>query len=299
MISFAAESLATSSLYSVFSFFRSSVASATLLSNSLIPVSRAFNSAFSAEMPSPASAIAFAWSEIVCSRPFFLSSCSSNCAPQYSFLWSSLTCSFFRRATRSSIIFNTFSNPACLPWRAMAMRSNSGFRATGACTCCALEINANALALMVLASTFSCKSPTLGSVFLKRSRASSSFKTLMVSARVRSSSARVSFRSSHSFVFVAQSFERSARNPWSAAMAAMVSSRSWFSAAICTASSPTRLDFVSTAVVRTATSFFFAAISSSYATTEEVSSSVIEARLLSMSSLSCCKIPVISPLFGI
>mmetsp|Transcript_96632 Transcript_96632/g.312115 ORF Transcript_96632/g.312115 Transcript_96632/m.312115 type:complete len:221 (+) Transcript_96632:1121-1783(+) len=153
-------------------------------------------------------------------------------------------------------------------------------------------------ALAVLAFTPTCRKPVEGSVFLKISKASSSFRTLMVSARAASSSERNSFRASHSSALLPQSFCRAARKPWSASSACSVSSRSRFSAAICTASSPTRRSFSSIAPVKVSISFFLALMRSPYETMEDFSSSVISFRVFFMSAASCPRMPVISPLLG-
>eukprot|EP00418_Pyrodinium_bahamense_P070376 CAMPEP_0179098226 /NCGR_PEP_ID=MMETSP0796-20121207/45255_1 /TAXON_ID=73915 /ORGANISM="Pyrodinium bahamense, Strain pbaha01" /LENGTH=73 /DNA_ID=CAMNT_0020795999 /DNA_START=37 /DNA_END=255 /DNA_ORIENTATION=- len=66
-----------------------------------------------------------------------------------------------------------------------------------------------------------------GNVFLKTSRASSSFKTLIVSAKAFNSSARVRLTSSHSSVFVEQLVSSSALNLVSAASDSWVSVKSF------------------------------------------------------------------------
>merc|ERR1719510_2827627 len=83
----------------------------------------------------------------------------------------------------------------------------------------------------------------LGKVFLKRSKASSSLRTLIVSANATNSSARVLDLSSHSAVFVAQLFSRFAKNSLSAISAASVSVKSSFISTISMPSSPICLSF--------------------------------------------------------
>merc|ERR1719362_2750995 len=104
----------------------------------------------------------------------------------------------------------------------------------------------------------------LGKVFLNRSKASSSFRTLIVSAKATNSSARVFDRSSHSAVFVAQLFSKFAMNSLSAIKAASVSVMSSFISTISMPSSPMRFNFFSISAVKASTSAFFAAIKSSY-----------------------------------
>mmetsp|Transcript_61864 Transcript_61864/g.191689 ORF Transcript_61864/g.191689 Transcript_61864/m.191689 type:complete len:214 (+) Transcript_61864:1226-1867(+) len=138
----------------------------------------------------------------------------------------------------------------------------------------------------------------LGSVFLNKSNASSSFKTLMVSARATSSSARTFLRSSHSAVFSLQLWSKCARTCWSSASAAWVSERSSFIWTICTPNSPIAVVFVSMAAVRACVSLVFAAISSSKVLMAVSSVAVRSAKFLDMLSPISFKMPVISPLFG-
>mmetsp|Transcript_32680 Transcript_32680/g.64362 ORF Transcript_32680/g.64362 Transcript_32680/m.64362 type:complete len:259 (-) Transcript_32680:390-1166(-) len=138
----------------------------------------------------------------------------------------------------------------------------------------------------------------LGNVFLNKSRASSSFSTLIVSAMATSSSARVFDRSSHSAFFSAQLLSRPARNFLSSSNAACVSDRS---SSICTMATPMLpMDsvFASIACDNASTSFFFADIRPSYDSMALFSASVASARALLISSRISFKMPVISPLFG-
>mmetsp|Transcript_115964 Transcript_115964/g.237112 ORF Transcript_115964/g.237112 Transcript_115964/m.237112 type:complete len:216 (+) Transcript_115964:929-1576(+) len=195
------------------------------------------------------------------SRSFFLSSERSNCAPQYVFLLSSSVCSFFRVATMASIISKTLLKPIFLPRSARAIRSSRG-RSPGivrlTAWSCARALMRTEVALLVSSCMKLLAEP--GSVFLKRSRASSSLRTLMVSAKAASSSDRVCVRSSHSAVFVLQPFSRSARNFLSSSKASCVSPSSFFFSAISMANSPTFRVFVSMDAVRALISCVFASM---------------------------------------
>merc|ERR1712008_251873 len=150
-------------------------------------------------MASLAFSIAVSRSEIECSNPFFLSSAKSNSFPQYSFFESSSACSTLSVATISSIILMTFSNPIFFPCNARDNNSNCAFLGLFCMTC---SSSVNALARKFRADTSICmKLEALGKVFLKSSSASSSFSTLMVSAKAANSSARVLTITSHSFFF--------------------------------------------------------------------------------------------------
>mmetsp|Transcript_64489 Transcript_64489/g.199971 ORF Transcript_64489/g.199971 Transcript_64489/m.199971 type:complete len:259 (+) Transcript_64489:780-1556(+) len=255
------------SLYSACSACRCSVASATILSSALIPSSSCPISSANVEMSSLAVAIAASSSETLRSRSFFLSSVASNCAAQYSFFELSSSCSFFSTTTMLSIIPRIFSKPprpvAFLPASATAKRSSPARSPTPAPRR-ALRTSASARLrrASALAPTCTRAALALGSVFLKSSSASSSFRTLIVSARAASSSVRVALISSHSFVFVPQPFARSARSSPSSARDPCVSSRSLPMLAMETPSSPMRVFSVSICSVRVATSFFLAAMSS-------------------------------------
>jgi len=125
--------------------------------------------------------------------------------------------------------------------------------------------NANAFALKAELPTWICMKLmlALGNVDLNKSSASSSFNTLMVSAKAVSSSARIPLINSQSPVFVAQLYSNSSLNFSSSDKASLVSSKSFSSAAIFTDSSPIRVISVSICFCRVATSLFFAAIKAS------------------------------------
>mmetsp|Transcript_11794 Transcript_11794/g.35290 ORF Transcript_11794/g.35290 Transcript_11794/m.35290 type:complete len:254 (-) Transcript_11794:780-1541(-) len=252
-----------SSLYSSFSFFRCSVASATDLSSSTMPAFSAAISSVSVAMSSFAFSMLVSLSEIARDRDFFLSSARSNCSRQYSFLWSSLACSAFRVAIISSTMAMTFSKPIFLPRRANAMRSRWTRRGPLVLRAFSNSARARARTVAAVVRTSTKLAAALGRVFLKSSRASSSLRSLMVSANARSSSPRVFSLISHSFFFFAQLSSRLARNSLSAISASSVSPRSPCICTTETPSSPTRSIFVSMAAESTLISFFFAAISSS------------------------------------
>mmetsp|Transcript_107900 Transcript_107900/g.348280 ORF Transcript_107900/g.348280 Transcript_107900/m.348280 type:complete len:206 (+) Transcript_107900:1070-1687(+) len=205
---------------------------------------------------------------MACSSSFFLSSIWSNWIAQYSFLASSSDCSFFSTSTMSSHILMTLSKvpllTARLPLRASTRKSKPVFlwAPTRFCALCTIA-NARARSETALVSTCTKLALPLGSVFLKSSSASSSLRTLMVSANATSSSARVFDRASHSAVLVEQLFSSPARNFLSSAKDAAVSSRSSFSCTILIPSSPTCAVFVSMDAPSALTSFVLAAISSS------------------------------------
>mmetsp|Transcript_90746 Transcript_90746/g.235346 ORF Transcript_90746/g.235346 Transcript_90746/m.235346 type:complete len:211 (+) Transcript_90746:808-1440(+) len=193
-----------SSLWSAFSAFRCSVASATDLSNALIPASRSAISWAKVSMAPSISSMADSESETDCDNAFFLSSDWSNCAPQYSFFASSPCCSFFKFATIWSIILITLSKPTFLPRSANAMRSSPGLPGIRVAIA-RISFNADSLRAFLAACTCTkLLALALGNVFLKRSSASSSLRTLIVSAKATSSSALFFLTSSHSCVFVAQ-----------------------------------------------------------------------------------------------
>mmetsp|Transcript_52934 Transcript_52934/g.97708 ORF Transcript_52934/g.97708 Transcript_52934/m.97708 type:complete len:253 (-) Transcript_52934:772-1530(-) len=251
-----------SSMNSACSSWRTSVASATDLSRLSMPATRALISPAMVAIDSSKSAIVVSRPLIERSRPFFLSSDKSNWASQYSFLWSSSSCSAPRSLIMSSIILTTFSKVAFLPWSARAMKSNSG-RAFPA-WCLAFAISAKARFFCEAVFTFSCtKELAPGSVFLKSSSASSSERTLIVSANATCSSARIFMFASFSSVLVAQFVSKSFRNFVSSIRAFCVSLKSSFICTISTPSSPTRTVLVSIALVSASTSFVLAAMSSS------------------------------------
>mmetsp|Transcript_36546 Transcript_36546/g.79761 ORF Transcript_36546/g.79761 Transcript_36546/m.79761 type:complete len:216 (-) Transcript_36546:755-1402(-) len=215
-------------------------------------------------MPSVAAAIAASSSDRVRSRPFFLSSVVSSCIRQYSFLLSSSTCSFLSKSTIPSIILTTFSKPPFLPLRAKAKRSRRG-RKERSTPRAALWTAAKARARTAAVLPWICMKLAvgLGSVDLKRSRASSSLRTLIVSANAASSSLRVFMCSSNSEALVAQPLSNSARNFLSSSKAASVSLRSFLSSTISTATSPIFLVLSSMAAMRAETSLVLAAMRSS------------------------------------
>mmetsp|Transcript_67745 Transcript_67745/g.192004 ORF Transcript_67745/g.192004 Transcript_67745/m.192004 type:complete len:256 (-) Transcript_67745:669-1436(-) len=254
-------------------------------------------------MPSSESAIACSDFPTARSSAFFLSSDASNWAAQYSFFWSSCCCSFFRFATISSTMAMTFSKPpwvkAFLPLSASTRRSSPA-RSRLSEPCRARRIAARASERMAEALVLTCTKLALGlgRVFLNNSRASSSLRSLMVSASARSSSARVFDRSSHSAFFVSQPFFSSARNFLSSARASSVSDRSSFIWAIFTPSSPIRVSFSWMDAVKAATSLVLAAIRPSKLAMAAFSAVVASVSPWDISSPICLRMPVTSPLCG-
>mmetsp|Transcript_98234 Transcript_98234/g.277788 ORF Transcript_98234/g.277788 Transcript_98234/m.277788 type:complete len:254 (-) Transcript_98234:783-1544(-) len=243
--------------------FRNSMASATDLSSALIPACRASMSLFAAVTPSSATAMAASESEMARSMLFFVSSEESNSATQYAFLPLSSFCSFFRMPTISSIMLTTFSKPATLPRKASAMKSSWGRASFDDLRARCTAASARARTEAAVTRTWIKMAAALGRVFLKTSRASSSFRILIVSASAASSSLRSLTTASHSDVFVPQFLVRSAMRFLSSSNVASVSESSSFKVAIATASSPARAIFFSTEAPSAATSFFLAAISPS------------------------------------
>lgn len=137
-----------------------------------------------------------------------------------------------------------------------------------------------------------------GRVFLNNSRASSSFKILMVSEMAASSSVRVLTRSAYSSSFVLQPFSSSASIFLSSSSAASVSDWSPFMVTMDTPSSPTFSVLDSTDDVRASISFFLAAMRASNSSMALFSAAVASARDLLMESPICLRMPVISPLAG-
>merc|ERR1712008_302035 len=206
-------------------------------------------------MASLAFSIAVSRSEIECSNPFFLSSAKSNSFHQYSFFESSSACSTLSVATISSIILMTFSNPIFFPCNARDNNSNCAFLGLFCMTC---SSSVNALARKFRADTSICmKLEALGKVFLNSSNASSSFSTLMVSAKAANSSARVFTITSHSAFFFSQFSSKFARNFLSSIRASCVSPTSFFICAISTPKSPILVNLVSISLVNAITSFIF------------------------------------------
>mmetsp|Transcript_19696 Transcript_19696/g.52245 ORF Transcript_19696/g.52245 Transcript_19696/m.52245 type:complete len:274 (-) Transcript_19696:651-1472(-) len=271
------------------------VASLTDASSALMLFSVSAISSASAAMFSSALAIAVSVSAATCSSSFFLSSVESNVDRQYSFLSASSSPSFFKAPTISSIMEMTFSKPIFLPRRASTRkprRACLGFAWRARCRRATARDRRSALC------TFTCSRLALGagSVFLKSSRASSSFKILIVSARARSSSLRVFTRASYSASFVEHPAFRSASSFLSSRRLPAASSRSAFICTMDTPSSPTRASFCSMEAVSTPISFFFAATSASCSLTAAASASSAAFSDFMKSSPICFSIPVTSPL---
>mmetsp|Transcript_7244 Transcript_7244/g.18076 ORF Transcript_7244/g.18076 Transcript_7244/m.18076 type:complete len:227 (+) Transcript_7244:894-1574(+) len=226
-----------------------------------MPASRAATSSANVEMEPSISSIAVSEFEMESSKPFLLSSDSSNCWLQYSFFASSSICSRFKLETISSIIAMTFSKPIFLPLSASEMRSKSGREAPCDAFLTIDKARPCATALFVLSCTKLALVP--GNVFLKSSSASSSFKTLIVSARATNSSARNFLISSHSCVLVSQLLSSSSWNFSSSPNAALVFSSSLAMPAILTPRSAILAISSSICAVSVASSFFLAAISAS------------------------------------
>mmetsp|Transcript_73644 Transcript_73644/g.213332 ORF Transcript_73644/g.213332 Transcript_73644/m.213332 type:complete len:230 (+) Transcript_73644:848-1537(+) len=216
------------------------------------------------EMLSFASSMTVSTSAIERSRPFILSSAASSSCAQYSFFSSSSACSFFNVATSSSTSLITFSNPAFLPCKASAIKSNWCLLLCGARARASVKI-AFAWARMDEAVTRNCKklAPGLGKVALKRSSASSSLSNLIVSASATVSCARILFSSSWTLALESQFFSMSARNALSCSKASTVSPRSFFIVEICTPNSADLWSFPSMDFDTAATSFSLEAISPS------------------------------------
>mmetsp|Transcript_106418 Transcript_106418/g.280722 ORF Transcript_106418/g.280722 Transcript_106418/m.280722 type:complete len:257 (-) Transcript_106418:666-1436(-) len=255
-----------------------------------MPFRRALISSARVAMLSSVSSIAFSRSLSLMSSTFFSSSAVSSSFSQYAFFSSSADCSLMSSATISSIILITFSKLEAPPRRARATRRRLlPGAASSSCS---------AAARAFLALTCVWRSAGLGSVFLKSSNASSSFKILMVSASARSSSVRVLERSCHSPSFVSQPFLSSMRNFWSSLRVAFVSSRSSFSATISTPSCPDFSSFDSMDAVRVLISFSLARLRASKSLMACSSVPVASASSLLMVSEISFRIPTIWPLLG-
>mmetsp|Transcript_95725 Transcript_95725/g.189757 ORF Transcript_95725/g.189757 Transcript_95725/m.189757 type:complete len:435 (-) Transcript_95725:252-1556(-) len=293
----AAVSAAMSSLNATFSALRFSVASATDLSKALIPSTRAAISSVKVSIIPLVSSRAAPRSSTLRSKDFCLSSVASNSDSQYTFFSSSAFCSSARIATISSIIPITLSNvPPDLPCNARAMKSRRGsgilLFALAACkTAIARRFRFWALSLV-------CRKEALGSVFLNKSRASSSLRILMVSAIASNSSARVLVLSAHSASFVEQPFASSAKNFLSSARAFAVSSISSFISVISRPTCATRSNFDSMAAVFASSSLVLASIKSANVLIASSSVAVTSANVFSMVSFNCLRMPTISPLAG-
>mmetsp|Transcript_145507 Transcript_145507/g.264453 ORF Transcript_145507/g.264453 Transcript_145507/m.264453 type:complete len:329 (-) Transcript_145507:260-1246(-) len=191
-----------------------------------------------------------------------------------------------------------FSKPAFLPMSARAMKLIPK-RPLPPCGCTVFSL-ANAALRCECEVTLSWTRLELapGSVFLKSCNASSSFKSLMVSASATNSSLRSFMFASYSPVFVAQFLSMSARNFLSSMTCSSVSDKS---AAIWTAftpSSPMSTVPVSICSERAAISFFFAATRASVDLMDASSAAVAAARPLAISSFMVLRMPMISPVPG-
>mmetsp|Transcript_72895 Transcript_72895/g.193624 ORF Transcript_72895/g.193624 Transcript_72895/m.193624 type:complete len:228 (-) Transcript_72895:765-1448(-) len=223
-----------------------------------MPFSKAATSSVRVSMVPLASSMAFSKSEAAKSSCFLLSSFLSISASQYAFFWSSLDCSLPSKATMSSIMASTLSKPTVLPRRASARKSKRGsWSPPPSCVLALRACNARCLTSLPLALV--CNSEGLGNVFLKSSKASSSFRILIVSARANNSSVRVFCTASHSSFFFAQLLSRSAKNFLSSPRDLVVSSKSSFKVSILTPVCPWRPSFASIACVLLLTSFCLAA----------------------------------------
>mmetsp|Transcript_38217 Transcript_38217/g.83900 ORF Transcript_38217/g.83900 Transcript_38217/m.83900 type:complete len:273 (+) Transcript_38217:812-1630(+) len=178
------------------------------------------------------------------------------------------------------------------------MKSSPGRACLDICWTFRRTLSARALRLASLALNCIKLELLLGIAFLKSSSASSSLSSLMVSERAISSSARVFLRSSHSAALLSQPFSSSARYSLSLARAFSVSARSFFFATMATATSPVRTVFSSMDWVSAATSFALADESSSYSAIAASSAAVASERPFAIVSLSCFRMPMISPLLG-
>mmetsp|Transcript_69007 Transcript_69007/g.175387 ORF Transcript_69007/g.175387 Transcript_69007/m.175387 type:complete len:271 (+) Transcript_69007:92-904(+) len=269
-----------------------------------MPADKLFMSSVKVPMASLTSSMAISASETVRSKPFFLSSAVSIWPLQYSFFCASSWCSRLRTSTMLSIILSTLSKPplpaALLPEMAIIKRSRAECSFAPAWRLNPWMIF-RAWSRLLAAPVAVCKKLALlalGIVFLKRSRASSSLSTLMVSAKATCSSARVLERTSHSFCLESQPVSNSLKNSWSASKAAWVSERSSLICTMLMPNSPICLVLVSMEAVRADTSLFFAAIISSNDLTPSVSWVVASSKDFCMVSLISLMMPVTSPLEG-
>mmetsp|Transcript_99556 Transcript_99556/g.319539 ORF Transcript_99556/g.319539 Transcript_99556/m.319539 type:complete len:412 (-) Transcript_99556:2-1237(-) len=133
-----------------------------------------------------------------------------------------------------------------------------------------------------------------GMAFLNKSRASSSLRTLMVSARAMSSSARVFTISSHSPPRAPQSVSKVCRKAASSLRVFLESSRSSAAPTSSMPTSPRRAVFVSTADLRAAISFSLASMRASYCFVDSTSAVLASSKSFSMSSLIVLMMPRIS-----
>mmetsp|Transcript_88331 Transcript_88331/g.253032 ORF Transcript_88331/g.253032 Transcript_88331/m.253032 type:complete len:226 (+) Transcript_88331:782-1459(+) len=222
MSSLAAWSAAIVSLYSEFSALRTSVDSATDLSRALMLAVKDLISSPSWASPPVASSLAFSKLSYSRSNTLCSSSDLSIAVWQYSFFESSSCCSLPSKAVMSSIILRTFSKLPDRPANAIMIMFK---RVSSFLPCLAFKASI-ALRFKIRPLTWVCSSAGLGKVFLNNSRASSSLRILIVSARATSSSPLVLDLSSHSAFFVVHEVDMSARNFRSSSKAAVLSSRS-------------------------------------------------------------------------
>mmetsp|Transcript_88299 Transcript_88299/g.175499 ORF Transcript_88299/g.175499 Transcript_88299/m.175499 type:complete len:209 (+) Transcript_88299:908-1534(+) len=191
---------------------------------------------------------------------------------QKTFFLSSSFCSCRSSCPRVSIFFTILAKPTFSPRTADSiklMRSSSlslkAFAATSRLLLCIL-VERTCIKLGSSCSvdaTCSKLSAGVGNVFLKRSSASSSLSSLIVSDS-NTCSADASF--SYSFqsrVFTSQAFFRSARNLLSSSNDSLVSLYSFFSVTTLTANSPSRAVLSSMALDAALISRFFALCSAS------------------------------------
>mmetsp|Transcript_18589 Transcript_18589/g.48909 ORF Transcript_18589/g.48909 Transcript_18589/m.48909 type:complete len:411 (+) Transcript_18589:1121-2353(+) len=133
-----------------------------------------------------------------------------------------------------------------------------------------------------------------GMAFLNKSKASSSLRTLMVSARAMSSSALVFTISSHSPPRLPQSVSKVCRKAASSLRVFLESSRSSAAPTSSMPTSPRRAVFVSTADLRAAISFSLASMRASYCFLDSTSAVVASSKSFSMSSFIVLMMPRIS-----
>mmetsp|Transcript_50856 Transcript_50856/g.111366 ORF Transcript_50856/g.111366 Transcript_50856/m.111366 type:complete len:253 (-) Transcript_50856:698-1456(-) len=233
---------------------------------------------------------------IALTETFSSSSALSSSCSQYVFFSSSSLCSLFKLLIIPLINLLTFSKPTFLPRSANDTSARYGdcrarldFRASSAC------------ALISAAELSTCSNDSCDnvSVFLNSSVESSSFKTLIVSARAASSSCRVADSTSKSFSAFAH-FSFSVRaNCLSCSRVFSVSLRSSLVSTNETASSPTRPVFTSTAASAAAISFCLDDIISLYDEMASFSCLVTSARSACICSFICLRMPTICPLAGV
>mmetsp|Transcript_34164 Transcript_34164/g.87583 ORF Transcript_34164/g.87583 Transcript_34164/m.87583 type:complete len:200 (-) Transcript_34164:199-798(-) len=197
----------------------------------------------------------------------------------------------------SSIILMTLEKSTLRPMSASSRKRTSTWLSNTRLRP-ALRMSMRAFCLLCSAPVRVCSRLALESVFLNRSRASSSFRILMVSWIATNSSLRVLTRSSNSAALPSQSFSSSPRNFLSSMRDASVSVRSSFMCTISILSSPTRAVFFSMEAPSESISLLFAARRSLKSVTASASSSSTLARLLSNVSFISFRMPTISPPFG-